>query len=91
MEETRLARAITDAEWEELASLPAIRDAYGFLSQDGGPDLEGSSYGAHFDFISGSPGYVGDVYILLGDDLGGPMLVIRDQDGGLKVAGQGGE
>ena len=34
-------------------------------------------YGVKFDFASGAPGYVGDLYILHGDALGEPMVFIR--------------
>ena len=37
-------------------------------------------YGVKFDFVSGSPGYVGDLFILLGDALSDPMTLIRDDD-----------
>jgi hypothetical protein len=42
--------------------LPAIREAGGF--EEGQHPLEFSTYvyGAKFDFVSGSPGYVGDLH-----------------------------
>ena len=38
-------------------------------------------YGVKFDFTSGSPGYVGELYILQGDALTGdpPLVLIRDK------------
>jgi hypothetical protein len=37
-------------------------------------------YGMRFDFVSASPGYVGDLYILSGDALGEPYTLIRRND-----------
>ena len=44
-------------------------------------------YAAKFDFQSGSPGHVGDLYILEGDALTdeGPMVLRRDSGGSLVV------
>jgi hypothetical protein len=86
-ENTQAPRAISDAEWAELALVQAVRDAYGFEPSEGGAELARATYGAHFDFISGTPGYVGDAYVLLGDNLGGPLVVIRDWEKRLKLAG----
>jgi hypothetical protein len=81
---TQAPRAITDAEWAELASLPTIREAYGFEPSDAGADLARCSYGAHFNFVSGAPGYIGDVYVLFGDSLGQPMTLKRGLNGRLE-------
>ena len=35
-------------------------------------------YGVKFDFVSGGPGYCGDLFIILGDYPGVPMALIRD-------------
>ena len=48
-------------------------------------DLATLAYGAKFDFISGSPGYVGEIFVLLGDSLGEPIVCRRDVDGHLIV------
>ena len=37
-------------------------------------------YGVKFDFQSGSPGYIGDLFILQGDGLSAdPAVLIRDE------------
>ena len=41
-------------------------------------------YGVKFDFVSGGPGYVCDLCILVGDAVGEPMTIIR-KDGRLVV------
>jgi hypothetical protein len=80
-------RFITEAEWKEVVSLAAVRDAWG-LEDDSDP-LEFASlvYGAKFDIVSGGPGYVGDVYVLQGDALTEvpPMVLRRDPQGHLIV------
>ena len=83
----QIPRAINAAEWAELALVPAVRAAYGFEPEEGGPELARATYGAYFDFVNGSPGYVGDVYVLLGDNLGGPLVLIRNWGGRLQPAG----
>lgn len=44
-------------------------------------------YAAKFHFHSGSPGYIGDLYIIQGDVLTGdpPMMLIRDRDKKLRL------
>lgn len=78
---------LTDAEWSEVAAIPAVREAWGL--EEGRDPLEFASlvYGAKFQFVSGGPGYVGDIYILQGDALTevAPMVLRRDGDGRLIV------
>jgi hypothetical protein len=73
-------KAISDAEWQEIVSLNAVREAWG-LDDDPDPDEFASRvYGARFNFVSGGPGYVGDLYLLQGDALSEapPMVLRRD-------------
>jgi len=76
---------ITESEWKEIVGLRGVRDAWG-LDDDPDP-LEFASrvYGAKFDFVSGGPGYVGDIYLLQGDALTevSPIVLRRDRDGRL--------
>jgi hypothetical protein len=48
-------------------------------------DVLQQSYCVKFDFVSGSPGYVGDLFIIQGDALTGfpPVELVRDQYGKL--------
>jgi len=72
------------AEWGEVMQVPVIRESWGL--EDGTPEqFADIAYGVKFDFASGGPGYVGDLYILHGDALGEPMTLIR-KDGKLVVA-----
>jgi hypothetical protein len=35
-------------------------------------------YAVKYNFVSGSPGYVGDYFILAGDALGEPVQLVRE-------------
>lgn len=76
-------RDISSAEWREIIALPVIRESWG-LEDETPEEFADMVYGVKFDFVSGSPGYVGDLYILHGDALGEPMVLIR-KDGHLVV------
>jgi hypothetical protein len=62
---------LTDAEWRELGSLPVIRESWGLEEEQDPLDLASLAYGARFDFVSGSPGYVGNLYFLSRGCFGG--------------------
>ncbi len=70
-------------------AVPKVRDAWGIEDNDPfrglfGPDMV---YAAKFKFVSGSPGYVGDLFILQGDALtdAAPMVLRRGDKGELIV------
>jgi len=78
-------RPLTSDEWKEIIAIPAIRDAWG-LEEDMTPDeFESIVYAAKFNYVSGSPGYIGDLFILQGDVLsdGSPIILKRDKAGKL--------
>src|SRR5688500_948966 len=68
-------------EWREICHIKAIREMWGLTDETTPEDFAGSVYGVKFDFVSGSPGYVGEVFILQGDCLTGdpPVVLIRDE------------
>jgi hypothetical protein len=74
-------------EWNEIIQVPAVREAWG-LENETPEEFAEMVYGVKFRFVSGSPGYVGDIFILQGDYLTGdaPVVLIR-QDGSLTVVG----
>ena len=76
---------LTNAEWRELGSLPVIRESWGLDEEQDPLDLASLAYGARFDFISGIPGYIGELYVLQGDALGEPMVLRRGDNGHLIV------
>jgi hypothetical protein len=68
--------------------VPAVREAWGLTDEDA-KNFASRVYGAKFQFSSGSPGYVGDLYILQGDALTDtPPIVLRrnDDDQSLQLA-----
>ena len=68
---------ISIAEWDEILKIPEIRESWGIEDDETPEQFADMVYGVKFDFASGGPGYVGDMYILQGDALGEPMTVIR--------------
>jgi hypothetical protein len=75
---------LSEAEWRELGSVPVIRESWGLEEGQNPLDLALLAYGAKFDFVSGMmPGYVGEIYVLVGDSLGEPMVFRRDKNGGI--------
>jgi len=81
----RNSHNLTEAEWKEIADLPVIRESWGLEESEDPLVFASYVYAAKFNFISGSPGYVGDVYIIQGDSLTEPMVLRRDKDGHLIV------
>lgn len=76
---------ISIAEWKEIMQVPAIRESWGIEDDEAPEQFADMVYGVKFDFSSGGPGYVGDLFILHGDAMGEPMTLIR-RDGRLVVA-----
>lgn len=78
-------RRLSQAGWKEIMTLPLVNDMWS-LQED--TTLKGFSslvYAVKFHFFSGSPGYVGDLFILQGDHLTGtpPLVLVRDGHGKL--------
>jgi hypothetical protein len=76
---------LTEAEWRELGGLTVVRESWGLQDDQDSIELASLAYGARFDFVSGTPGYVGDLYLLQGDALSEPMVLRRDANGKLVV------
>ncbi len=71
---------LTRSEWNEVAALDIVRQSWGLESDESGETFAQTAYGVKFAFVSGGPGYVGDLYIIMGDSFGGPPLVLmRDE------------
>lgn len=73
-------------EWKEIMQVPEVRESWG-LEKETPEEFAELVYGVKFKFVSGSPGYVGDIFILQGDYLTGdaPFVLIR-RDGRLALA-----
>lgn len=68
---------------KEIASIPAIQQMWGAENAEEMIGiLRTLVYAVKFNFHSGSPGYVGDLYILQGDALTGdpPLVMTRDRE-----------
>lgn len=62
-----------------------IRDAWDISDHMTVDEFKSLVYGAKFNYVSGSPGYVGDLFVLQGDVLTerSPVLLKRDKQGNL--------
>jgi hypothetical protein len=78
---------LTQAEWKEIRDIPVVRDAWGTEDNEDLAVLSSQIYAVKFNFVSGGPGYVGDLFILQGDALTGdqPFVLRRGQDGKLVI------
>jgi hypothetical protein len=77
---------ISIAEWGEIMQSPTIRESWGLDGSESPEQFADMVYGVKFHFAVGGPGYRGDLYILHGEALGEPMVLIRE-DGGLALVG----
>jgi len=76
---------ISMAEWQEIMSLPYVQKLWG-LTDETPEQFAESVYGVKFNFRSGWPSYVGDLYILQSDVLtGDPPLVFGRPRGKLEL------
>jgi hypothetical protein len=74
-------------EWKEIIQVAAIRESWGLYEDNETPEqFANMVYGVKFNLTPGMmPGYMGDLFILHGDALGEPVVLIRN-DGRLVVA-----
>jgi hypothetical protein len=75
---------ISAEEWKEILQVSAVRENWGIEKNESVDDFRSMVYGVKFNFVSGGPGYVGDLFIIQGDTLEKPLLLIR-KDGALVV------
>jgi hypothetical protein len=78
---------LSPKEWAELVQVPEIRESWGIEDDETPEQFAAMVYAAKFHFHSGSPGYVGDLFIVQGDVLTGdpPFVLLRDKSGQLKL------
>jgi hypothetical protein len=79
---------LSPEDWQQIVAVPAVRAAWGLRDDEGLDEFAVQAYAAKFNFSSGGPGYVGDLYILQGDALTGypPIVLRRADDGTLLVS-----
>lgn len=76
---------ISSLEWAEIMKVPLVYDSWGLHDGETAEEFSQMVYGVKFHFVSGIPGYVGDVYILQGDVLtGDPPIILGRYDGKLQ-------
>ena len=76
---------ISMPEWKEIMSLSHVKEGWGIDDTTTPEEFSAQVYGAKFQFTSGSPGYVGDLFILQGDTLESPVVITR-KNGALQIA-----
>jgi hypothetical protein len=80
--------ALTSAEIKEIASIEDIQQMWGAENADEMAQmLDDTVYAVKFNYHSGSPGYVGDYFILQGDALGEALELVRNKDGKIIIIG----
>jgi hypothetical protein len=62
-------------EWQEIIAVPEVRDMWG-LDNQSAEEFADVCYGVKFNFHSGGPGYVGDLFVLMGDALSAAPAVL---------------
>ena len=78
--------ALSRNEMKEIAAMEVIQQSWG--AEDAAEMeemLDTQVYAVKFNYHSGSPGYVGDYFILQGDSLGEALELIRDKDGKIVI------
>jgi len=77
--------ALSSEDWTEVLGVPEVREAWGLETDETPETFASRVYAAKFDFVSGGPGYCGDLYMLYGDALtdSPPMILMRNRDGKL--------
>ncbi|MEI6534046.1 MAG: hypothetical protein WCN98_01810 [Verrucomicrobiaceae bacterium] len=76
---------ISMLEWKEIMSLSYVEEGWGIDDTTTPEEFAAQVYGVKFQYCSGSPGYVGDLFILQGDTLESPVVIIR-KSGVLQLA-----
>jgi hypothetical protein len=72
-------------EKKQIADMEDVRECWGAETpEDFMQLLDDSIYAVKFDFVSGSPGYCGDLITMYGDALQPPLVLIRE-DGKLRI------
>lgn len=74
--------ALSESERREIAALEDVQDMFGSETTDEMAELLRDIYMVKFNFVSGSPGYVGELFLVQTDHLTGdaPLQIIRDKD-----------
>jgi hypothetical protein len=78
--------ALTRKEMKELADMESVREMWGAeTAAEMEEMLDKEVYAVKFNYHSGSPGYVGDYFILQGDALGEAIELVRNTAGRIVI------
>lgn len=79
---------LTPADWREIGQVSRVRQLWGVRDHEDFAEYASRIYAAKFDYTSGGPGYVGELFLLQGDALtdAPPVVLRRDNEGKLIVA-----
>jgi hypothetical protein len=80
--------ALSNSEIEEIASNEQIQEMWGAHDSEEMELFLKQSYAVKFDFVSGCPGYVGELFLIQGDALDGevpPVRLIRSEEEKLEI------
>ncbi len=79
-------KALTSKEIKEIAAMEEIQKMWGAENAaEMEQMLDATVYAVKFNYHSGSPGYVGDYFILQGDALGEALELIRNKAGQIVI------
>ena len=76
---------LTKREWKEIAKIKAIREAFGIDDPADEKSFAENVFAVRFNYMSDCPGYVGDLFVLMGGMLECPAMVIARINGKLEV------
>lgn len=79
---THQPRVPLPKDWADLAGNPTVRHAWGLADDERGEDLAAVCDNAKFDFVTGGPGWAGELIMLHDDAFGGPPFVFARSPGG---------
>jgi len=87
MEDTK-PRPLTLEEWKEVIAVPEVRESWSIQDDETPADFAAKVYAAKFNFVSGGPGYIGEIFVLQGDALTGdsPLVLRRGAKGKLVLS-----
>lgn len=81
---------LTRQEWDEIAKVKEVRQVWGMETKKDVENWRGSAFAVKFNYISDGPGYVGDLFLILGGEPECPPVVLARyaKGGGLAVVDQ---
>ena len=68
---------LSDIEWREIIAIPQVREGWGLADDASLDEFKSLVYGVKFDYITGGPGYAGDLYLIQDDSLQSPLAFTR--------------